>query len=62
MPNLAIISLLAIFIAIIRFYKEDQLGDYYGSLRFYLKPGLPHSNSKKLIKGFSVSLFLTMLG
>lgn len=62
MPNLAIISLLAIFIAIIvGFYKKTNVGIIMVAFAFILSLAY-HIPTAKLFKGFSVSLFLTMLG
>ena len=62
MPNLAIISLLAIFIAIIiGFYKKTNVGIIMVAFAFILSLTY-HIPTAKLFKGFSVSLFLTMLG
>ncbi|MDM4621687.1 SLC13 family permease [Klebsiella oxytoca] len=62
MPNLAIISLLAIFIAIIiGFYKKTNMGIIMVAFAFILSLTY-HIPTAKLFKGFSVSLFLTMLG
>ncbi len=62
MPNLAIISLLAIFIAIIiGFYKKTNVRIIMVAFAFILSLTY-HIPTAKLFKGFSVSLFLTMLG
>ncbi|VYU32944.1 citrate transporter [Metakosakonia massiliensis] len=62
MPNLAIVSLLAIFVAIvIGFYKKTNVGIIMVAFAFILSLAYQIPTGK-LFKGFSVSLFLTMLG
>ncbi|CAM6500893.1 SLC13 family permease [Escherichia fergusonii] len=62
MPNLALVSLLAIVIAIVvGFYKKTNVGIIMVAFAFILSLAYGISTAK-LFKGFSVSLFMAMLG